>query len=137
MARLLDFTRHEAVERDHLPRVASYDDDSQHVLYWDGVVRSLTAAEWLAQRGPLPADPTPEQIAAALAARTQERQQEAADTQALRQALRTRLQSAVGVQVDDLLVGQLRALVAYLLWREGALDADLRVRPLSEWEARR
>lgn len=59
--------------------------------------------------------------------------QQAQDTAALRQAIRDKLVSSVGVRVDDLLVGQMRALLAYLLWREGALDKDGRVRPISEW----
>lgn len=131
MPRLLDPERHYAVERDGLPRVADYDDGLQRVLYLDGaVVRSMPVTDW---PPPLPTEPTEAEIAAALAAREQGRQDALRDALALRQALRTKLASAVGVQIDDLLVGQLRALVAYLLWREGALDKDLRVRPLSEW----
>ena len=134
MPRLLDPTIHEAVGRDGLPRVADYDDGSRHVLYLDdGVVRSLTEAEWLAQRGALPSEPTQAEIDAALLAREQERAQALADAQALRQRVRTLAQSAVGVQFDQLTSAQLRALFAILLHKEGALDKTGAVRPLSEW----
>lgn len=134
MPTIRDTERHYAVERDGLPRVADYDDGSQQVLYLDGdLVRSMPTAEWLTMRGPLPADPTPEQVQAALAARRAAEQQAAQDAAALRQLVRTKAQSAVGVAIDDLLVGQLRALVAILLHKEGALDKDGKIRPLSEW----
>lgn len=134
MPRLLTPETHEAVAADGLPRVADYDDGSRHVLYWGGDrVRSLTEAEWLAQRGPLPTDPTPEQSAAAIAARAAAEQQAIQDAAALRQAIRAKLASAEGKRVDDLLVGELRALLAYLLWREGGIDKDLKVKPIGEW----
>ena len=69
MPLLLDQDRHFAVAADGLPRVGRYDDDSRHVLYLDGdLVRSKTLAEWAA---PLPTDPTPEESAAAITARSQ------------------------------------------------------------------
>jgi len=125
-----------AVARDGLPRQSTADDASRHVMYLEAneqIARSMPAAEWLATRGPLPTDPTPEQIAAAIAAREQARRQADADRAALRQLVRQKAQSAVGVAIDDLTVGQLRALLAILLHNEGALDRDGKVRPLAEW----
>jgi len=134
MALLLDYTIHEAVARDGLPRVADYDDGTKQVLYLDGDrVRSMDVAAWLATRGPLPADPTPAERAAAIAAREAARQQALADAAALRQQVLTIAQSAVGVRVDQLTAGQVRALFAVLLHKEGALKGDLTVRALGEW----
>lgn len=135
MPRLLNPDTHFAVERDGLPRVGMYDDGLQKVLYLNGgeVVQSLTAAEWLATRGPLPADPTPQESAAAITARETARQAALADASALRQQVLTIAQSAVGIRVDALTAGQVRALFAILLWKEGALKNDLTVRPLAEW----
>jgi len=134
MALLLDSRIHQAVERDGLPRVGSYDDGSQHVLYLDGdTVRSLSASDWIAQRGPLPIDPTPEQSAAAIAARVAAQQQADSDALALRQRVRALAQSAVGIQIDQLTAVQVRALIAVLLQKAGAIDKSGAIRPLSEW----
>lgn len=131
---LLDPDKHTAVALDHLPRVARYADEqgveSRKVLYWTGRrVETLLEAEWLNTRGPLPTDPTPEQIAAALAARQQDTQ----DTAALRQAIRTRLDALAGKRVDDLLVGELKTLLLYLVCREGGVDKDMRMRAPGDW----
>lgn len=121
----------DAVALDGLPRVATADDTSQHVLYLDGeTVRSKTAAEW---GTPLPSDPTPEQISAAVAAREAARQQASADAATLRQQVLTIAQSAVGIRADLLTAAQLRALFVVMLWKEGALDNALIVRPLTQW----
>lgn len=134
MSTLTDYAIHLAVERDGLPRLASYDDQSQHVLYWDAPhVRSMLAADWLAQRGPLPIDPTPEQSAAAVLARQQAAQQAQADAMQLRQQILGLAQSAVGVRVDGLNARQIQALLAILLRKEGALANDLTIRPLADW----
>lgn|SRR5262245_55240876 len=131
MALILNPDIHDAVEGDGLPRVADYDDGVQRVLFLDGaLVRSMLAADW---PPPLPVEPTPEQIVQALAAREQARQRAETEATQLRQLVRTKAQSAVGVAIDDLMVGQLRALVAILLHKEGALDKDGKIRPLSEW----
>lgn len=131
MPRILDPTIHTAVERDGLPRVAAYDDGSQHVLYLENdVVRSMPAADW---PPPLPTEPTPEQIAAAIAARALAAQQAAQDAAALRQRVLTLAQSAVGVQIDALTAPQVRALIAILLWQAGAIDRAGAVRPLGQW----
>lgn len=106
------------VAQDGQPRAAQTDDGAQHMVWReDGLLRSCLLADWPAAQ-------------AALAAREAERDR----ATALRQAIRAQLQSTAGVRVDELLVGQLRALVAYLLWREGAIDADMRIRPIGEWE---
>lgn len=125
--------KHFAVERDHLPRAADYDDGAQRVLYWDGVVRSMEAADWLAQRGPLPADPTQADIDAAVAAQEAARVQALADTVQLRQQVLNLAQSAVGVAINALTAAQVRALFAIVLWQEGALNKDGTVRPLADW----
>lgn len=118
---------YDAVMADGLPRIADADDGSQHVLYLDGeIVRSVEAKDW---SGPLPADPTPAESAAAIQARE-------ATRVAARERRRARIrqaQSAVGVKVGDLNPAQLRALTEILLLRAGALDADLAVRPLAQW----
>lgn len=104
----------QAVLSDGQPREAEDSDGNTLMLFRDGdKVRSCLLADW------------PTELAA-LTARTTDRAR-------LRQAVRTRLDSAVGVRVDDLLVGQLRALLAFLLWERGALDADLKVKPLDQW----
>lgn len=65
---------------------------------------------------------------------------ETAEEQATRLAaedLRSRVialaQSAVGVPLADLTAAQVKALLAVLLWSHGAVDNELKVRPLSEW----
>ncbi len=139
--RLLEQNKPDAVALDHLPRVAryltTYDDEStgetQHVLYWDVIVQSMEAAAWLAQRGPLPTDPTQAQIDAAIAAIQQDATAATAAAAQLRQQIITLAQSAVGVRVDLLTAPQVRALFAIILWEAGALKNDLTIRPLSEW----
>jgi hypothetical protein len=122
----------DAVKRDGLPRQAIADDDSVHVLYLDGArLRSVLAADW---PPPLPTEPTDAQIAAAVAAREAADLQAKTDAAALRTRVRTTAQSAVGVVITDLTAVQVRALLAVLLWKAGALDKDGKVRPLGEWE---
>jgi hypothetical protein len=105
-----------------------------HVLYLDGdTVRSLVAADWIATRGPLPTDPTPDESAAAIKAREAQQQQDAADAQALRQKVLTLAQSAVGVPVDQLTAVQVRALIAVLLHKAGALDKTGAIKALDSW----
>lgn len=67
-------------------------------------------------------------------------QQAAADRAAavgdagLRQAILTTAQSAVGVKLTDLTLAQVKALVAVLLWRRGAITPDGTVAPLGQWD---
>lgn len=129
-------TLFDAVAHDHLPRVAAADDGSRHVLYMENgssSPRSMLAADWLAQRGPLPADPTQAQIDAALAAIAQAEQQAQADAAQLRQQVLATLQSAVGVRFIDLNNAQLKAIVEVLAWQAGALNKDTTVRPPADW----
>jgi hypothetical protein len=128
---LLSQTIADAVARDGLPRVATADDGSVHVLFLEAnVVRSVLASDW---PQPLPTDPTPEEIAAAIAARAAAEQQARADAAALRQRIFTVAQSAVGQSIDALTAAQVRALVACLLYRAGAIDKAGTVQPLGEW----
>lgn len=128
---LLSQTIADAVARDGLPRQATADDGSGHVLYLDGTqLRSMLASVW---PPPLPTDPTPEQIASAIAARDAAEQQARADALALRQRIVTLAQSAVGQSIDTLTAAQVRALVACLLYKAGAIDKAGVVQPLGAW----
>lgn len=122
------------VTRDHLPRQATADDLSLHVFYWGGTItQSMEAADWLAQRGPLPTDPTPEESAAAILALQQAAQQAQADAAQLRQQVLALAQSTVGMRVDAAFTtAQLRSLLAILLYKDGALNNDLTIRPLAD-----
>lgn len=51
----------------------------------------------------------------------------------LRTTVRSLVTGAVGKGVGSLTAGEIRALVAVLLWQIGALTADGTVRPLDEW----
>lgn len=122
---------HDAVALDGLPRAASYDDGSRHVLYLDGdVVRSMEASAW---PGPLPTDPTPAESAAAIAAREAERGNKKAAAALKRQGMMTLAQSAVGVKIGALNTRQVEALLGLLLLNAGALDDGLLVKPVEEW----
>lgn len=55
------------------------------------------------------------------------------DAAALRSQVITLAQSAVGVTLANLTAAQVRALVAILLRKEGALSADGTIRPLAQW----
>jgi len=120
------------IQRDGLPRVAFGDDASVHVLYLEKtprgseIVRSMDAINW---PPPLPTDPTPQQIADAVATR----QQAVIDTAALRQRILATAQNAVGYRVEDLLSGHVKALLVLWLYSQGAIDRDGKIRPLSEW----
>jgi hypothetical protein len=123
----------DAVAADGLPRVATDLNGSgtEHVLYLErGIVHSMLTNDW---QGPLPTDPTQQQIAAALAAREAARVAALAAETTKRVQVLAIAQSAVGVQVEQLTLEQLRALYAITLWQAGALDAGLVVRPLGEW----
>ena len=48
--------------------------------------------------------------------------------------IRTLAQSAVGVRLQDLTATQVKALLAVLLYKNGAINpADLTIRPLKDW----
>ena len=121
----------DAVARDGLARQATDETGAIHVLYLDGTrVRSMLAADW---PPPLPTDPTPEQSAAAIAARAAAEQAERQSAIALRNRVLTVANTAVGVQLDALTPAQVRALMACLLWKAGGLTHTGAVRPLGEW----
>lgn len=80
-------------------------------------------------------DPQPDDTAllAAIVAYDTAQAQRNADAQTLRQKVVTVAQSAVGLSIDTLTAAQVRALVAVVLWRAGALKPDGTVKPLAEW----
>jgi hypothetical protein len=134
MPLLLDYTIHEAVAADGLPRVADYDDGTQQVLFLGGaIVQSMSTADWLTQRGPLPADPTPQQSADAVAARAAAQQAQTAKRAALRTRARTIVSGAVGVDFAALTNAQLLGLVKVMAHRLGAFDDDGLLRHYDEW----
>lgn len=105
------------VMADGQPRQAAADDGSAHMLFLDGaIVRSCLLTDWPAEQ-------------VVLAQHAQARQ----DAAALRQKVLALAGSAVGVRVDDLLTGQVKALVAILLWQAGAIDNAGVVLPLAQW----
>lgn len=121
----------DAVARDGLPRQATADDESRHVLFLEnGGLRSTLASDW---PPPLPSDPTAAQSAAAIAALDAAAAQSKADATLLRTRVLTLAQSAVGVQIDQLTAPQIRALVALLLFKQGAIDKSGAVLPLAGW----
>jgi hypothetical protein len=77
--------------------------------------------------------PTEAELTEAIAAYDAAEAQRKAEAQALRSQIVTLAQSAVGVRVDLLTAAQVRALVAILLWKGGALSNAGVVRPLGEW----
>lgn len=81
------------------------------------------------------AEPQPNdaQIDAAIAAAKAAAQQAETDAVALKQAVQNLAQSAVGVVIDQLTAAQRNALIACLLWKAGAIDKDMKIRPLAQW----
>jgi XkdW protein len=98
-----------------------------YVVQDDGV--GVYIAAW---RLPDP-QPTPAQLQAASDAYDVTLAQAASDASALRTQVVNVAQSAVGVLLTNLTAAQVRALLAVLLWKGGALDKDGKVRPLNEW----
>lgn len=80
------------------------------------------------------AQPTEAELDAASATYDAAQTQRDADAQALRQKVVTVARSAVGQTIDTLTAAQVRALVAVLLWKAGALTKDGAVKPLGSWE---
>ena len=120
----------DAVAADGLPRIADADDGSAHVLYLDGGrVRSMLASDW---PPPLPTDPTPEESAAAIAARETERGTRLADALLLRQQIRTAVRTLAGKKPAQWGVPELRALVALLLHEGGYLEGDAALRDVGD-----
>lgn len=88
-----------------------------------------TIASW----GGPDAQPTPAQIAALITAFRSAETQAAADAQTLRTKVSTLAQSAVGVQLDQLTAAQVRALIAFVLYKQGAIDKTGAIKPLDTW----
>lgn len=80
------------------------------------------------------AQPTPAQLVAASNAYDAAQAQAASEAGALRSQVVTQANSAVGIVITALTAAQVRALLAVLLWRGGALDKDGKVRPLGQWD---
>jgi len=129
----LDLTR-----ADGLPRVVRYQDEanaeSLHVAYLpvgSDVLHTMLADRW---PPPLPTDPTPEASTAAIAARQQAAIDMANAATQLRQQVLALAQGTVGMRVDAAFTtAQLRSLLAILLYKVGALNNDLTIRPLGDW----
>lgn len=79
------------------------------------------------------AQPTAAELQAASDAYDAAQAQAESEAAALRIKVRTVAQSAVGVLITDLTAAQVRALLAVLLWKAGALDKDGKVRALNDW----
>ncbi len=63
---------------------------------------------------------------------SEERQAERAEQdRALRDQVRQVAQSAVGVAINDLSLAQTKSLIAVMLFKEGAIGDDLRIKPLN------
>ena len=119
------------VAADGLARVATADDTSQHVLYWDtNIVRSMPASAW---PPPLPTPPTARQSATAVAARQAAAQQALIDEAALDARVKNLAAGCVGMSVDDLLAGHVKTLIILWLHRMKALDKDGKIKQLSDW----
>lgn len=129
MPRLLTPDTHFAVERDGLPRVAAYDDGSQHVLYLDGaIVRSMAVRDWAP---PLPRIPTQAESDTAAAALLVERQQQ--NSRRATERARAAGHVAVGTTVDSLTTPQLLGLVRAMAHSLGAVDDDGTIKPYDRW----
>lgn len=77
--------------------------------------------------------PSDTEIDTAIAAAKAAAQQAVTDAASLKQAIINQAQSAVGVLLTDLTAAQRNALVACLLWKAGALDKTLKIKPLASW----
>lgn len=83
--------------------------------------------------GDLKRDPTSQEQAAIDAVVAAHDPQLLTQAEQLREAIKTIAQSAVGETLDNLTQAQLKALVAILLWKAGAVESNLTIRPLGQW----
>lgn len=88
-----------------------------------------TIEEW---RGPGP-QPTQVQLDTAWDAIQAEQTTASNQANTLRTQVLTLAGSSVGTAINQLTANQVRALVALLLWKNGALTATGTVKPLDEW----
>ena len=79
------------------------------------------------------AQPTAQQIADAIVAYDAARDAEQTAATTLRNQVRTLANSAAGKAITDLTAGEVRALLAILLHKAGAITSNGTVRPLGEW----
>lgn len=77
--------------------------------------------------------PSDAELTAAIAAYDAAATAQQAEAATLRQQVITQANSAAGVLISALTAGQVRSLLAILLWKTGALKADGTVRALTEW----
>lgn len=77
--------------------------------------------------------PTAEQLAAADTAASAAAQQAAADETTRRGAVAQAVQALVGVRWTDMTAAQKQTLIVALLYKAGAIDKTLTVRPLADW----
>lgn len=77
--------------------------------------------------------PTEAELAAAIAAYDTAETARKQEATTLRNQVVSLAQSAVGVTLNNLTAAQVRALVAILLWKEGAVTPAGAIRPLAEW----
>ena len=124
----------DTVRIDGLPRLVNDERAAgvQHVLYLEGSkVRSMLATDW---PPPLPSDPTPQEIAAAIAARRAAEQQERANITAIRARIIAIMQPIVGQSIDTpLTAAQMQAMLRLLARQAGGIRPDGTWAPLSEW----
>lgn len=104
------------VAADQQPREATADDGSEHMLFWDGKVRSVPVEQWSAMQQELA-------------------EKEAATARAAQRKATVKAKAAAhaGKKVDQLSLPELREVVAVLLEERGALDDELRVKDVGEW----
>lgn len=77
--------------------------------------------------------PTPAAIATQVQALVAAEAAQKADASALRTGILAQANTAVGVTYASVTAPMVKALVWILLWRIGALNKDLTVRPLADW----
>lgn len=52
---------------------------------------------------------------------------------AIKDQIKTFVQSTVGVRVDNLTTNQLKVLLGLVLYMAGAIDSELKIKPIGEW----
>jgi len=102
----------------------------------DYEIRDDGAGPYIAAWHLAQAQPTLAQLQAASDAYDAAQAAAASAASALRAQVIAIAQSAVGVSIANLTAVQVRALLAVLLWEEGALTDVGAVRPLGEWASR-
>lgn len=99
----------------------------------DYEIRDEGAGPYIAAWRLAEAQPSEAELQAASDAYDVTKAQADSDAAALRARVRQTAQSAVGVLITNLDGNQVRALLAVLLRKAGALDKDGKIRPLADW----